>query len=256
MFDTLMASVIKRVKSDRKIGEGRMRVSKVQAAQNRHRMLTAAARLFRERGIGATSVDAITEDAGLTHGAVYSQFGSKEAVAAEAIRDALAGSVHLWQRLIERRGSKNAFAAIVAAYLSREHRDSAGRCCLVAALGSEIGRQPDRVRDVFTEELKGALEVLAGAMPRGGSSRSYDDAIAAFASMAGALILARAVSDRSLSERILKASAARVSKFAGSRRRSRQSPPSIRVRRSASEAMTKQVNQRQAHSCGVGAQDD
>ena len=78
-----------------------MRVSRVQAAQNRQKILTAATRLFRERGIGATGVDAITEGAGLTHGAVYSQFGSKEAIAAEAMREALAGSRGLWRRLLE-----------------------------------------------------------------------------------------------------------------------------------------------------------
>jgi hypothetical protein len=50
-----------------------MRVSKEKAAQNRHDMLTAAARLFREQGVSATGVDAITKDASLTHGAVYRQ---------------------------------------------------------------------------------------------------------------------------------------------------------------------------------------
>ena len=67
-----------------------MRVSKEKAAHNRERILTSAARLFREQGIAGTGVDAITDDAGLTHGGLYSQFGSKEAIAAEAIRFALA----------------------------------------------------------------------------------------------------------------------------------------------------------------------
>jgi len=187
-----------------------MRVSKEQAAQNRQKILNAAGRLFRERGISATGVDAITEDAGLTHGAVYSQFGSKEAIAAEAIREALVGSKRLWRRLVEREGQRKALSAIVAAYLSPEHRDSAGRGCVVAALGSEIARQPDTVRDAFTEELKDAIEFLAGLMPGDDPSRSYDDAIVAFASMAGALILARAVSDQGLSNRILKTTARRV----------------------------------------------
>ena len=62
-----------------------MRVSKQAAAENRQRILTAAARLFREHGIDGAGVDAITEAAGLTHGAFYSQFGSKEVIAAEAI---------------------------------------------------------------------------------------------------------------------------------------------------------------------------
>jgi TetR/AcrR family transcriptional repressor of nem operon len=187
-----------------------MRVSKEKAAENRNDILTAAARLFREQGISATGVDAITEDASLTHGVVYSQFGSKEAIAAEAIRLALRGSRRLWQRLVERKGAKQAFLAIVAAYLSRDHRDSPGQGCAVAALGSEIARQPQSVRDAFTEELKAGLEFLAGVMPGDDSSGRYEDAIAAFAGMVGALILARAVNDELLSERILKATAKRV----------------------------------------------
>ena len=192
-----------------------MRVSKERAAQNRQKILTAAARLFRERGIGATGVDAITEDAGLTHGAVYSQFGSKAAIAAEAMREALAGSRRIWQRLLERNARGKVFPAIVAGYLSRDHRDSAGRGCLVAALGSEIAKQPERVRDAFTAELEEGLAFLAGLMPRSRDVRSYDDAIAAFASMAGAVILARAVSDERLSNRILEATAKRVIDQAG-----------------------------------------
>jgi TetR/AcrR family transcriptional repressor of nem operon len=192
-----------------------MRVSKEQAAQNRQKILTAASRLFRERGIGATGVDAITADAGLTHGAVYSQFGSKEAIAAEAMREALAGSRRIWQRLLERNGREKVFPAIVAGYLSRDHRDSASRGCLVAALGSEIAKQPESVREAFTAELEEGLDFLAGLMPRTGDAHSYDDAIAAFASMAGALILARAVSDEGLSNRILEATAKRVINQAG-----------------------------------------
>jgi TetR/AcrR family transcriptional repressor of nem operon len=168
-----------------------MRVSKEQAAQNHRKIVTAASRLFRERGINATGVDAITEDAGLTHGAVYSQFGSKEAIAAEAMREALAGSRRLWRRLLERNGRGKAFPAIVARYLSRDHRDSTGTGCVVAALGSEIGKQPARVRDAFTAELEQALDFIAGLMPRTSRSRSYEDAIAAFTSMAAELILAR-----------------------------------------------------------------
>src|SRR6266436_7022902 len=95
-----------------------MRVSKATAAQNRERILTSAARLFREHGIAATGVDAITEDAGLTHGGLYSQFGSKEVIAAEAIRFALARGKRLWQRALERNPGKRALPAIVDGYLS------------------------------------------------------------------------------------------------------------------------------------------
>jgi TetR/AcrR family transcriptional repressor of nem operon len=187
-----------------------MRVSKEKAAQNRHDMLTAAARLFREQGVSATGVDAITKDASLTHGAIYSQFGSKEAIAAEAIRLAFTGSKRRWQGLAERKGVEKAFAAIVAAYLSREHRDAPGQGCVVAALGADVARQPHSVRKAFTEEFKDALAFLAGVMPGDDPTRRYEDAIAAFAAMAGALMLARAVNDQPLSDRILEATAQRV----------------------------------------------
>jgi TetR/AcrR family transcriptional repressor of nem operon len=189
-----------------------MRVSKEKAAQNRQDILTAAARLFREQGISATGVDAIPKEARLTHGAVYSQFGSKEAIATEAIRLAMQGSRHLWQRLVERNGTKKAFPAIVAAYLSRKHCDAPGQGCVVAALGGEIARQPLSVRTVFTEELKAALACLAALMPEETPARQYDDAIAAFAGMVGAVILARAVNDETLATRILRATAERITR--------------------------------------------
>lgn len=191
-----------------------MRVSKQQAEENRERILTSAARLFRERGIGGAAVDAITEEAGLTHGGLYSQFGSKEAIAAEAIRFALGRGRHVWQRLMERHPGKNALPAIVDSYLSQAHRDSPGNGCVVAALGTDIARQPRRVRQAFTRQLKDDFEFLSQMMPDAGHSDRYEDAIAAFASMAGALILARAVDDEAFSDLILRSTAKRVIKRA------------------------------------------
>jgi TetR/AcrR family transcriptional repressor of nem operon len=208
-----------------------MRVSKEKAAQNRQHILTAAARLFREHGISATGVDSITKDAGLTHGGLYSHFGSKEAITAEAIRFALRRSKHLWQRLEERRGVKQAFPAIVEGYLSREHRDSPSQGCVVAALGADIARQPQSVRDAFTEELEDVFEFLARLLSSAGLPHSSEDAITAFAGMVGALVLARAVNDEALSERILQATAQRVSNLAGTRQPTRRAK---RMRRSTS----------------------
>ena len=187
-----------------------MRVSKEKAAEHRQEILKAASRLFREQGISATGVDSITEDAGLTHGAVYSQFGSKEAIAVEAIRLALRDSKRSWLRTMEQKGGKTALAAIAESYLSRRHRDDPGRGCLVAALGSEIARQPDNVREAFTDEFKTAASFLEELIGSDAEATTSEDALAAFASMVGGIILARAVNDEALSETILKAVAKRI----------------------------------------------
>src|SRR2546422_1423803 len=183
-----MMAVLRQVKGGE---EPAMRVSRVKAAQNRKQILTAAARLFRQNGIRATGVDSISRGAGLTHGAFYSQFESKEALAAEAIRLALSRWRRVWRRAAERkRGRREAFRSIVAGYLSPEHRDSPGRGCVVAALGPSIARQPRTVRAAFTNELKDAVDFLARLVPRTDPSRRRADAIAAFACITRALILA------------------------------------------------------------------
>jgi TetR/AcrR family transcriptional regulator, transcriptional repressor for nem operon len=94
-----------------------MKVSREKATENRRRIVHAASRLFRERGIEGTGVDSISAAADLTHGAMYSQFGSKEAIAVEALRSALAGSRRVWLRQLEKRGRKTALTAIVQGYL-------------------------------------------------------------------------------------------------------------------------------------------
>src|SRR5258708_5230841 len=104
---------------------------------------------------------------------------------------------------------------ISAARLFRE--DGIAATGVDAALGIDISRQPRRVRQAFTEEIKDDLEFLSRLMPDDGKESSYEDAIVTFASMAGALILARAVNDDQLSDLILKSTAKRVIKRAKSR---------------------------------------
>src|SRR6516225_9624461 len=87
-----MATAINKVNRVCALRVGDMRVSKKKAAENRERILAEAARLFRERGLSGVGVDALTDAAGLTHGSLYSQFGSKERLAAEALSHALSTS--------------------------------------------------------------------------------------------------------------------------------------------------------------------
>ena len=95
-------------------------------------------------------------------------------------------------------------------YLSARHRDGLGRGCVLAALSCEMPRQTRSVRKTFTAGLRGALERLRAKLPKGANRAREDDAIALLASMIGGLILARAVDDPQLSDRILTASRKRL----------------------------------------------
>jgi TetR/AcrR family transcriptional repressor of nem operon len=193
-----------------------MRVSKQAAAENRGRILAAAARLFREHGIDGAGVDAITKAAGLTHGAFYSQFESKEEVVAEALCRVLDESRELWADDARNEDKRNVLETIIDRYLSRRHRDSLGAGCAVAALGPDIARQPKKIRDLFTKRLEQGLDLLAELAPARTASRRDDTAIRLFSAMVGALILARAVDDETLSRRILKTVAEELKSVASS----------------------------------------
>src|ERR1044071_6399937 len=99
-----------------------MKVARVQVAENRKRILAAAARLFRERGIGGVNVAEIMDAAGLTHGAVYGYFESKDALVAEAVAEGFATGEKVTE-VGRARYLKN--------YLSAHHRDHPGSGCPV-----------------------------------------------------------------------------------------------------------------------------
>jgi TetR/AcrR family transcriptional regulator, transcriptional repressor for nem operon len=181
-----------------------MRVSKEQAAENRERILKAASRLMRERGISGVGVDALTEAAGMTHGSLYSQFGSKERLVEEAVAYAIA---------TKERELPEAFTLsdYVSEYLSAAHRDQPGSGCPFAALCCEMPRQSQGVRDRFTVGVRGMIALLSGRMGSALKQRQRDEeALATVASLVGALVLARAVSDPKLSNDILRATKKRL----------------------------------------------
>jgi TetR/AcrR family transcriptional regulator, transcriptional repressor for nem operon len=175
-----------------------MRVSKKQAAENRERILEEASRLIRERGISGTGVDALTEAAGMTHGSLYSQFGSKERLVEDAVEYAIAAK---GQEVPE----TFALSAYVSEYLSPSHRDRPGSGCPFAALVCEIPRQSKGVRDRFTAGVHGMIALLSRRMDGHKQQQRDDKALATVASLVGALVLARAVNDPKLSDDMLRA---------------------------------------------------
>lgn len=180
-----------------------MRVSKQKAAENRERIIGEAARLFREKGVQGVGVDALGEAAGFTHGSLYSQFGSKDRLLAEAVGQA-------FSQFAEKFGAIKDIDAYVKEYLSAEHREDPGNGCTVAAIGSEIPRQSEAVRRVFTDAVKRSMARVAALLPKRRGRAREDDALAMLASLAGAMVLARAVDDQELSDRILSACTARL----------------------------------------------
>ena len=181
-----------------------MKVSREQAAENRERVLQTAARLFREKGVDGVGVAELMQAAGLTHGAFYGQFSSKEELVAEACRWALGKTESYWERLQAREADP--LAAVIDAYLSPAHRDDPGRGCALTTLGVEAPRRDPGVRRAVNDGLMNLLGRLEGLLPRRlQAARRRRRALTLMASLVGGLVLARAVEDESLSAEILAA---------------------------------------------------
>ena len=160
--------------------------------------------MFRAKGFDGVGVTDLMKSAGLTHGGFYANFNSKEDLIAESCERSLAKLNEDWDKTA---GGKNGdlLRAVVAAYLSTSHRDDPGNGCLVAALGSDVARRSPVVRHAVTEGLRPFIELLTRAAPGRTRVARRKRALAVYASLVGAMVLARAVDDPALSKQILEA---------------------------------------------------
>ena len=169
------------------------------------RIVDAAARAIRRSGYGGTGVADIMKEAGLTHGGFYAHFASREAMLAEAADRAGAESVAALARIAAAAPPQQALQALVRAYLSKAHVDSAETGCPVAALGSEMPRQAPEVRRAATRRIKEMIDLVARQSPDWGQPGAHEHALVTVATMVGTLLLARAVDDPRLSDALRKA---------------------------------------------------
>lgn len=178
-----------------------MRYPAEETAEKHQRILTQAARLFREKGYDGVSVGQIMQATGLTHGPFYNHFASKEALMAEST---LHGSEHSRVALDAATASPEAMRQYVRDYVSAAHRDAPGDGCLLAALAGDARKQP-AVRPAFTVHLKSIIGKLATHFPWQKKRNRQQEAIVMLSAMVGAVALARAVDDAAFSEEILAA---------------------------------------------------
>ena len=198
-----MTRIIYTVKGGSDREGARVKVSREQAAQNRERILDAAAQLFRERGFEGLGLADLMSTVGLTHGGFYGHFSSKEDLMAQACERAVTRSCEAWSKQVDR-SPNDPLRPIARSYLSSRHRADPGAGCVLAALGSDLARQGPGVRHAVTEGVRRAIDLLARAIP-GTSARKRHKAITAYAGWVGAMIMSRAVDDPALSQEILDA---------------------------------------------------
>ena len=175
-----------------------MKVSKETSAKHRDELLKAASRLFRERGFDKVGIAEIAAAAGLTHGAFYTHFESKEALCAEVIPRASRRSGAALESMVDWRAS-------IEAYLSPKHVRDRANGCPFAALAGDVPRESETIKAAFSEALQHSIDVAAARLGHKSEASRREEAIQALATMVGALVLARTAATPQLRDEILRA---------------------------------------------------
>jgi TetR/AcrR family transcriptional regulator, transcriptional repressor for nem operon len=177
-----------------------VRYGKEHKQATRQRIIETAGRRFKRDGIDGSGIATLMADAGLTNGAFYAHFTSKDDLVATAVAD----------QLREQRASVSAQAPdragveqYVRAYLSAEHRDNPEDGCPSAALLDEIGRGTDATKRAYTDGLLAVIDDTAARLAPDDPQSARVTTLSVFALMAGTLQLSRALSDRQLADEVL-----------------------------------------------------
>lgn len=174
-----------------------MKITREQAAENRRVLVETAARLFREKGIDGVGVAEISKAAGLTHGALYAHFPSKDALAAEAMQFSTRSAFgKLTARPVTLPG-------LIDYYLAPEQRDNLAEGCPLAAAASEVARQDAAVGANYTSGYRQMVDYICTQLPPGAGQRQR--ALAIMAALVGGLSVSRNVykTDPRLADEVL-----------------------------------------------------
>ncbi|MCK7542561.1 TetR/AcrR family transcriptional regulator [Marinobacter bryozoorum] len=173
-----------------------MRYSPDRKEKTRQRILDEAARQFREQGISNTGLQPLMKTLGLTHGGFYAHFRSKDDLVESALQEAARQMDEETARVHE---TATPVATLISRYLSRTHRDSPGQGCALPTVSAELGQlgRPSESTDRIVQDR---LTLIQEGL---GKDRREERSFLILSAMVGGLVLARSVSDKTLSERIL-----------------------------------------------------
>ena len=169
-------------------------------AETRRRIIETAGRRLKQDGIDGSGIAALMTDAGLTNGAFYAHFESKDDLVANVVADQLRAQHAVLDSLP---AGQAALEEFIRDYLAPRHRDHPSTGCPSAALLDEIGRCDEAVRDSYTQGMQSIVDVIAAHLSPHDPSAARTRAVGLFTVLVATMQLARAVSDRKLSDDIL-----------------------------------------------------
>lgn len=174
-----------------------MRYSAEHKAQTRDKLLASSGALAKRGGFSATGVDGLMKAIGLTGGAFYGHFASKDALFAAIVERELSHSVAL---LVGAGCAADKLQRCLDIYLNMQHVEQPDSGCALPTLGAEIARADLAVRETAEHWLVRLQQAWAQELD------NPQLAWAILAQCVGALVVARMLATQQRQEEVLEAS--------------------------------------------------
>ncbi len=178
-----------------------MRYPSDRKAETRDAVLKAAACELRERGFYGVGVDRLSAAAGVTSGAFYSHFSSKEDLLRSVV-DANLGRPFIDPGEGDLTTRRERLRAYLRTYISLEHRDDPGQGCVIPTLSADVARSGLAVRTIYQERMIEFMDKIAlqlNGPPQAREKRAWN----LLSIMVGAMLIARAMPDKDQATKVI-----------------------------------------------------
>jgi TetR/AcrR family transcriptional regulator, transcriptional repressor for nem operon len=176
------------------------RYDKEHKKATRRRIIETAGQRFKQDGFDGSGVATLMSDAGLTNGAFYAHFESKEDLFATVVAEELHRQAEAFGEL---KPGRDGLAQFIREYLSPLHRDNPSLGCPSAALLDEIGRCGDAAKKAYTDGAQAIVDEITVRLAPQDRRSARRTALALFTLLVGTLQLSRAVADEKFSDQVL-----------------------------------------------------
>lgn len=178
-----------------------MRHKGINKGETRTKMIDAVSQGFRKHGYGGIGIDGLSKSAGVTSGAFYSHFGSKNEAFATALAVGLDDVIESLP-VIQRDHGVGWVKFFVEYYLGASHRSDMEQGCAMATLTPEVVRFGPDMREVFEEKMSAIVRIVAQGLTGGNENSRDDRAWSMLGVLIGGINIARGMKSEAVSNTV------------------------------------------------------
>lgn len=173
-----------------------MRYSSSHKEETRRKLLDSSRALLKKGGFYSTGVDKLMASIGLTSGAFYSHFKSKDELLEVVLKEEIDNTVRLL--FVPDNAEMADMIKAINLYISKSHAENPDKGCVLPALGAEISRSSPKVKSIIENGMIRLQKIWSNIL-----DKDEDLSWSILSQCIGSLVLARSIESEELRNKII-----------------------------------------------------